>query len=305
MKENYLSISLLITIFFVALASGCNTVSYRSGSSSLQSLGVSSLHSHIASSAATAINQILNDPNFKDITPEQEYYLGRTIAANILSRYSIQTNKPALTDYMNNICNTLVINSPRPEIFDGYRVVILDTDEINSFATTGGHIFITRGLIDCATSEDSLAAIIAHEIAHIQLRHGFASVTQIRINQALNDVIQGAVVAGTDYTPGEIEETFDSSVSMFINTLLNGYNREQEFEADRFAMSIMALTGYEPSAFIDMLKVLEKNQPGSQGGFNNTHPTPAQRITNVQVTVRNHDIPNTRSYRTARYASVR
>jgi len=106
---------------------------------------------------------------FEQITPEQEYYIGRAVGANILAMYKIDNSRPAMTAYVNKIANALVINSERPEIFNGYHANILDSDEINAFATSGGHIFITRGLIDSAASEDELAAVIAHEVAHIQL----------------------------------------------------------------------------------------------------------------------------------------
>ena len=88
------------------------------------------------------------------ITPEQEYYIGRGVAASIADTYKV-ANKPQVEAYLNSICQTLVINSERPVIFNGYHVAVLDTDEINAFATSGGHIFITKGLLQCTDNEDS------------------------------------------------------------------------------------------------------------------------------------------------------
>jgi len=92
----------------------------------------------------------------EDINPEQEYYIGRAVAANILSTYKLWNGSPALTAYLNNICAAITINSPRPDIYNGYHVAILDSDEINAFASSGGHILITRGLINAAKSLDAL-----------------------------------------------------------------------------------------------------------------------------------------------------
>ncbi|MCL2128659.1 MAG: M48 family metalloprotease, partial [Treponema sp.] len=103
----------------------------------------------------------------EEITPEQEYYIGRAVGANILSTYRIWNGSPALTAYANRICNAITFNSPRPDIYNGYHVMLLDTDEINAFATSGGHIFLSRGIVTSAKSEDALAGVIAHEIAHI------------------------------------------------------------------------------------------------------------------------------------------
>jgi len=242
---------------------------------------------------------------FENITPEQEYYIGRAVGATVLSSYKLQTNKPAMTAYVNKICNALIINTDRPEIYNGYHVNILDSDEINAFATPGGHIFITRGLIACAESEDALAAVIAHEIAHIQLQHGLKAIKNSRITKALSDTASaGSAAAGYDLAA--VTETFGISVDEIVTTMMkNGYSQKQEFEADSTGMAFLSLAGYEPTALLDMLGVLQKTQGSHPGGFNKTHPTPAQRITNAKKTVGNYSVPDTRSYRAQRFTAVK
>jgi len=244
---------------------------------------------------------------FEEITPEQEYYIGRAVGANILANYRIRETNPDLTIYVNMICNALVINSPRPEIFIGYRVNILDSEEINAFSTPGGHIFVTGGLINCATSEDTLAAVIAHEIAHIQLQHGLKSIKNNRITQAL--LVTGssaASVVAENYDVPQLKGVFSDSVNEIVTTMVNnGYSQPQEFESDTVAMDLLALAGYEPTSLLEMLAVLEKNQPGKPGGFNKTHPTPTQRITNARKTAGKYQIADTRAYRQVRYDAVR
>jgi len=242
---------------------------------------------------------------FEQITPEQEYYIGRAVGATVLSSYKLQTNKPDMIAYVNKICNALIINTDRPEIYNGYHVNILDSDEINAFATPGGHIFITRGLIGCAETEDALAAVIAHEIAHIQLQHGLKAIKNSRITKALSDTASaGSSAAGYDL--GQVTETFGISVDEIVTTMMkNGYSQKQEFEADSTGMAFLSLAGYEPSALLDMLGVLEKNQGSHPGGFNKTHPTPAQRITNAKKSVGNYKVPDTRSYRVQRFVAAR
>jgi len=243
---------------------------------------------------------------FEEITPEQEYYIGRAVGANILATYKIQQSRPDLVIYVNRICNALIINSPRPEIFNGYHVNVLDSDEINAFATSGGHIFITRGLIASSTSEDTLAAVVAHEIAHIQLQHGLKAIKNSRITQAL--IVTGtsaASAAAGNYNLSEMVDVFNDSINEIITTMVtNGYSQSQEFEADTMAMELMALAGYEPSSLIDVLRALEKNQPGKPGGFNKTHPTPTQRVASAQKTVGNYNVNDTRSFRVARFKAV-
>jgi predicted Zn-dependent protease len=239
----------------------------------------------------------------EDITPEQEYYIGRAVGANILTGYKVYTADPALTAYLNRICGAIVINSPRPEIYNGYHVMPLDSTEINAFATSGGHIFITRGLINCTDSEDALAAVIAHEISHIQLQHSIKAIKTSRITQALLVTGSSAADVFASETPlGELTDIFEESVGEIVTTLVNnGYSQSQEFDADTMALSLLASAGYDPSSLIAMLRALEKNQPGHPGGFNKTHPAPARRITNAEISVNQYPVEDTRRYRQTRY----
>jgi predicted Zn-dependent protease len=241
----------------------------------------------------------------EEITPEQEYYIGRAVGANILSRYRVWQGNAGLTKYLNEICMVIVINSPRPEIYNGYHVAILDTMEINAFATPGGHIFITRGLLACADSEDSLAAVIAHEIGHIQLQHSIKAIKNSRITNAIMTTASStARTLGNDDLK-ELADVMDESVNEIITTLIDrGYSQEQEFDADTAAMSLLAAAGYDPAGLISMLQQLEKGQRNQTGGLTKTHPTPSRRIERARDTVIKFKVPDTRSYRTARYRQI-
>jgi len=240
----------------------------------------------------------------EEITPEQEYYIGRAVAANILTSYRLWNGNPALTAYLNHICAAITINSPRPDVFNGYRVAILDSNEINAFATSGGHIFITRGLINATRSEDQLAGVIAHEVAHIQLMHGIKAIKNSRVTQALLVTGTAAAGAATGMDVTELTSVFNETVGEIVQTMVNsGYSQTQEFEADATAMALMAAAGYNPSGLVDMLRVLSSVQT-SGAGFGRTHPTPAQRITNAERTVRNHTVTDNSASRQARFTTA-
>ena len=216
-----------------------------------------------------------------DMTPEDDYYLGRAVAAEIIKTYKLYTANPALTAYLNRICLAIVLNSPKPTLFSGYCVAILDTDEIAAFASPGGHIFISRGLLGCAQSEDAIAAVIAHEVAHIQHRHVAAILATERTVQDLTDASNRAAnIASRNLTMQERSTIFKTSLSASINALFrNGYSREQEFEADKTAVRLLIGAGYDPAALIDILGILQRRtQPGN---MNSTHPSPSMRISNL------------------------
>jgi predicted Zn-dependent protease len=238
----------------------------------------------------------------EEITPEQEYYIGRAVGANLLSRYRVWQGSPELTKYLNAICTAIVINSPRPEIYNGYHVAILDTMEINAFATSGGHIFITRGLVACADSEDALAAVIAHEIGHIQLQHSIKAIKNSRITNAIMVTAGSTAKALGNEDIKELANVMEESVNEIITTLVEkGYSQDQEFDADTAAMTLLAAAGYDPAGLISMLQQLEKNQGNQGGGLTRTHPSPARRIEKARETAPKFKVPDTRSYRSPRF----
>ena len=211
-------------------------------------------------------------------TPEQEYYIGRAVAANILSTYNIWDEDPQLTAYLNLICAAIVINSPQPTIFNGYYVAILDSDEINAFATSGGHIFLTRGLMNVAETEDDLAAVIAHEVAHIQLRHSIKSIRTSRMTQAILLTATAGIGTFIGVDVNELVDILNESVGEIMQTLVNsGYSREQEYQADVAAMHLLAIAGYQPSSLVNMLNKLNAVSVSSSG-LGRTHPKPIQRL---------------------------
>ncbi|MDR1748697.1 MAG: M48 family metallopeptidase [Spirochaetaceae bacterium] len=217
----------------------------------------------------------------QEITPEQEYYIGRAVGASILTTYS-PYETPDITGYLNRICAVLTLNSPRPDIYRGYHVLVLNTSEINAFATSGGHIFVTRGLLECADSEDSLAAVLAHEVAHIQLQHSLKSIKTSRITNAL--AVTSVSVVGAATNTMELTAALDETVSDIVTTMVNnGYSKQQEYDADTYAAGLLEMSGYNPAALMRMLELLEVRQGSKNTGFGKTHPAPKDRITKAKA----------------------
>jgi predicted Zn-dependent protease len=247
--------------------------------------------------AFSKMNRRLADQE-DDFSMEDEYYLGRTVGAVILRQYRSYTGNPTLSVYLNKICRAIIINSPNPETFNGYHVMILDSAETNAFATTGGHIFITLGMINIADTEDMLAAVIAHEIAHIQLRYGIEMIQNSNIYQTLSAIAdRTADVAGRGISPETGRQLFEASTKELINTMIiNGYSQMQEFAADSYAIALLAAAGYVPSGLLDVLTVLAQNQPVTSGGFDKTHPDPRSRIPNIEKHIGRYNVQDTRTF---------
>jgi predicted Zn-dependent protease len=159
--------------------------------------------------------------------------------------------------------------------------------------------------VEAATSEDVLAAVIAHELAHIILRHGLSMISDMGLSNEMAATADRAADFSGNSPSAQRLISFRTSVSSIIDTMMrNGYSQPQEYAADREAVAILAAAGYDPRALVDMLRILQRAQRSQTGGFNTTHPTPAQRIANVEGVARQYRIQDTRSYRVPRFRGL-
>lgn len=218
----------------------------------------------------------------EDLTPEQEYYIGRAVAANILQRYAPLAD-PEVNRYINTLGQGLALVSRRPETFGGYRFLVLDSDEINAFAAPGGLIFVTRGMLRCCPREDAIAAVLAHEIAHVQFRHGLRAIQQSRLTTAFTVLAaEGAKTFGSREL-AELTSALEGTISDVTHVLLtSGYARDQEEQADRGAVEILMQAGYDPHALIEMLEEMKRRLKPGGLDFAKTHPDPGERIRRIQ-----------------------
>jgi predicted Zn-dependent protease len=220
----------------------------------------------------------------RPISDEEEYFVGRAVSARILSTYTV-TSARDLTEYVNLVGMTAALNSDKPLTYGGYHFAVLDTQEANAFASPGGAIFITRGMIASVRNEEELAAVLAHEVAHINHRDGIDAIKSSRWTEVATLVGKEAV---RSYTPGQIStlvNLFEGSVDdVFKTIVVNGYGRTQEKSADETALVILARSGYDPHALTTYLERLGA-QPDSGGGITATHPGTAERIGNIRSTM--------------------
>jgi predicted Zn-dependent protease len=219
---------------------------------------------------------------FEDITPEQEHYIGRSVGAVLVNKYKPYPNGPA-NDYLNLLGQTLAQASDRPETFGGYHFLILDSPEINAFAAPGGLIFVSRGMLRCCRSEDAVAAVLAHEIAHIQLRHGLQAIDKSRVTEALTTLGAEGTKSYGGQKLADLTKVFEGSISDVTSTLVNnGYSRSFEREADAAAVTILTRVGYDPNGLVAMLTEMEKNLKPGGLDFAKTHPSPRSRIDDIE-----------------------
>jgi predicted Zn-dependent protease len=244
------------------------------------------------------------------VSPLNEYYIGRAVTAAILNRYK-DYDKPVVNDYVTKIGQVLAFASPQPELYGGYHFRVLDTDEITAFAAPGGFVLVSIGMLKCCKSEDALAAVIAHEIAHIQLSHGLLAIRKSRLTRSFrrNRMVGTMNTFGpTTVSHMRMPQTMQMSSLMdnciydiSSKMIIDGYSRNAEQEADALAVEIMKQAGYDPAAFISVLSAMKTRFVGDNRGFAKTHPSPDSRIEFVRARIGDTAQPSSNSIRKERF----
>jgi beta-barrel assembly-enhancing protease len=264
----------------LVLASGCSTVSQVGGMVG-QAAGVMNAdQAEALTKSAQAVEK-----TFQDITPEQEYFIGRAVAATVLVTYKPFDREQA-NAYLNLIGQTAAQFSAKPETFGGYHFLLLETDEVNAFAAPGGLILISRGMVRCCKTEDELVAVLAHEITHVDHQHGLKAIRKGRLTSALTTLgsAAGSSLGGAQLA--EVTKAFEGSITDVTSTMMNsGYSRTTEFEADKGAVVIMKKLGYNPAALVTMLERMAGQLKADSHGFGKTHPAPDVRIAELKKTI--------------------
>jgi len=240
----------------------------------------------------------------RPLSEDEEYYVGRAVAARLTATYPLYRNA-RLTEYLNMIGQSLALHTEKPTTFGGYHFALLDSPEINAFACPGGTILITRGMLASVKSEDELAAVLAHEIAHIIHRDGIGAIQSSRWSEAALLIGSNAAKEFGSRDTAKLVSLFEGSIDDVVKTLVvSGYGRTQEKDADTAALGYLAAAGYNPQGLVGYLNRLEQAGHGSKGGILATHPGTEERMENVrQVTVPAVDT-SAQPKRTKRFAEL-
>lgn len=271
----------LSLVLSLPLLSGCKFITGLTKVATTVAVATGSLDSQHADSINKGTEAVAK--TFEDITPSQEYYIGRSVAAMVIKEYKPWDDKQA-NEYLNVLGNVLSKVSDKPQTFGGYHFLVMETEEINAFAAPGGFILVSRGLLKCCNSEDEVAAVLAHEIAHIQHGHALQAIQKGRVTGALTVLAAESAKSFGGEEIAELTNIFEGSLNDIIGTMVNsGYSRKFETQADKSAITIMRRAGYNPTALKTMLAMMEKNL-GHTGhkGFGKTHPDPNVRIKDIE-----------------------
>lgn len=206
------------------------------------------------------------------ISTEKEIELGEKYADVILSLNGFEKiNNQRVDSFLLVTADSLHKAQLNPAY--SYTLMIVDNSMVNAFALPGGHIIITKGLIEFCESSEELIAVISHEVAHIEKRHV--------ITRLIKDIGLEILTSGDAYVVGEVARTIISS----------GYNRKQEVEADLFACELMLNCNLEPRSLAPLFRRLKEDKgdyPFEQFEIVASHPNMDNRIKTILA----FEVPN-------------
>jgi predicted Zn-dependent protease len=219
--------------------------------------------------AATPIQQRRNS-----FTPAEDVRLGRQAAAEVRQQLPM-LNDRATEILVERIGARLVAAVParfRQPAFR-YSFDVVNAREINAFALPGGPMFLNRGMLQAARTDDEVAGVMAHELSHVVLRHGTLQAAKAQKFQlgAMAGQILGSIVGG------RTGQVISQGSQVGLGTYFMKYSREYEREADLLGAQIMARAGYDPRQMANMFRTIQQ-RGGSQGPeWLSDHPDPGNR----------------------------
>src|SRR5262245_39181207 len=226
----------------------------------------------LISTTAIAQMRILPPPN--NYSAAEDVRLGRQAAAEVERQLPLLRD-PVVTSYLAGVGRRLAAAIPPGLRHRGfvYSFKVVNRRDINAFALPGGPMYVNRGMIEAARNEGEVAGVMAHELAHVALRHGTAQAskaTKYALGQLAGAVI-GAIIGGN------VGSIVAQGTQFGLGAAFLRFGREYERQADLEGAQIMARAGYDPRDMANMFKTIEK-QGGSNGPeWLSDHPNPGNR----------------------------
>lgn len=255
----------------------------------------------ISSLSLNSCDDSTDPSDFNLFSPADDVALGQQIDAEITANtneYPILSNSQA-TAYLQNMVNE-ILKAPEIKYKNTftYQVKIINTNTINAFAVPGGYIYVYKGLIKFLDNEATMAAILAHEIAHIERRHATKRMTKQYGVSILLSLILGN-------NPSVLEEI---AANILTGLALLKNSRDDEYEADEYSFKYLLSTNWYPGATkLFFEKIGANEQGGKLEELLSTHPLPQERIKKVDKLIEKHNVgtPSESNLFTQRYQSFK
>jgi predicted Zn-dependent protease len=252
------------------------------------------------------------------LTESQEYYMARGVAALAIEKDHLWTDEK-VEEYLTLVGLSIAFESDRAETYKGYHFAVLNTDDVNAFAAPSGFIFVTKGALRSMNNEDELAGVLAHEIAHVNLRHPELAANRAAETTGLMEGVKllngvagvGSFVLGalgkrqaadSLQVANEYAGQFGESLVEGLAKYKLGYSRDEELAADKTAVDFVTRpgVGYDPNAFRAFISRLP-----SKADSYGTHPGLEGRLQLIDDEIKKHKAAPVDAERTKRFLAMK
>ncbi|MBD8526017.1 M48 family metalloprotease [Pseudomarimonas arenosa] len=218
------------------------------------------------------------------ISPAEEARYGRELLGEF-RRYGYLVDDPLVESWLQELGHRLAARSDRPE--QDFRFFMVQSRQINAFATLGGYVGMNAGLVLLAEREDEVAAVLAHEVSHATQRHIVRSVEAAQkdalpITLAMLGALVAAQAAGGD---GDASQAAIAGGLALMQQRQINYTRSNEHEADRIGIQILSRSGFDPLSMADFFGRLQRatrSQGDAVPDYLRTHPVTTTRISEAK-----------------------
>lgn len=218
---------------------------------------------------------IFNKDAYNIFNDEQEMYLGEVIAETLEKDFRVINDREA-NEYLQKVGNKLVKHLPPTNL--KFTFHIIDTPQLNAFATAGGRIYVTRKMVAFLTSEDELAGILGHELGHAIVRH-----VSTDISKLFREILEVKSVGDREDIFKKYNELIDNRNTKKVKLDRNHQNKKQ-LEADQVGVFAMIAAGYDPEGFAtawDRLTEIEGKTGSGIGDFFGTTKPEEKRLREI------------------------
>jgi predicted Zn-dependent protease len=220
-----------------------------------------------------------------NISDEEERQLGAQVSQELCNRFGVVQDEK-VTKYVTLVGTTLAQASSKPKL--DWKFIVLDTDGVNAFATPGGFVHVTRGLLGLIKNEAELAGVLGHELTHVTAKH------TVRAIQKSKSVSLGADAAGGS---GGLRNALIAKMAeaAYKNILEGDFNRDDERESDEVGAKLANSVGYAPNGIAEVLKKIQARNGSRQerNGMFASHPAIKDRISNNEKLIKSEKLAAT------------
>ena len=217
----------------------------------------------------------------KEFTPEQEIDLGQGITAGVLGAVKLHSDAN-LQRYVNRVGRWVAMHSSRADLPWSFGVI--EGESINAFAMPGGTVLVSQGLVKRLSSESELAAVLAHEIAHVALKHQLKAIQASLSSDVWTGLGKDVAGQAISRRGSDAYGLKSMAANTGLETLKNGVflrplDRGLEYDADRLGVVLATRAGYDPYGMVAVMQMLGQEKGDNSGAdVFSTHPSPSDRM---------------------------